>query len=75
MPAVFGKEEKKKILTQKLENVFESIRFHQQINAADFPDTNRMKEQLQHHVKYCITTTVNLKDKRLTIINIVKYSL
>lgn len=46
MPAVFGKDSRKKELIQNLGETFLQIQREHQISAGDFPDLNRMKQQL-----------------------------
>uniref|UniRef100_A0A2P2I094 EH domain-containing protein 1-like n=1 Tax=Hirondellea gigas TaxID=1518452 RepID=A0A2P2I094_9CRUS len=49
MPAVFGKENKKKELIKRLGSVYEKIQREHQISAGDFPDIKRMQEGLAAH--------------------------
>eukprot|EP00918_Siedleckia_nematoides_P010749 GHVU01023509.1.p1 GENE.GHVU01023509.1~~GHVU01023509.1.p1 ORF type:complete len:536 (-),score=79.31 GHVU01023509.1:146-1753(-) len=48
MPAMFGKENKKKELIQGLDKIFEKIQQEHQISPGDFPNITRMREQLEH---------------------------
>ncbi|XP_050404638.1 EH domain-containing protein 3 isoform X1 [Patella vulgata] len=49
MPSVFGKDNKKKELINKLQDTFDSIQREHQISPGDFPNLKRMQEQLQFH--------------------------
>jgi len=49
MPSMFGKENKKKELIKNLDSLYAQIQREHQISPGDFPDINRMKEQLVHH--------------------------
>ena len=65
MPAMFGKENRKKELIQKLPEIFAEIQREYQISPGDFPDVTRMQEQLQHHVPfrsfpYFLSSLINL---------------
>jgi len=46
---MFGKDTKKKELVNGLANIFASLQQQHQISAGDFPNLQRMQEQLQHH--------------------------
>lgn len=46
---MFGKESKKKELINNLGDIFTLIQREHQISPGDFPNLERMKEQLQHH--------------------------
>ena len=46
---MFGKEAKKKELIANLGQIYESIQREHQISPGDFPNLQRMQEQLQHH--------------------------
>lgn len=49
MPAVFGKDSKKKDLVKNLDALYSQLQREHQISPGDFPDINRMKELLVHH--------------------------
>jgi EH domain-containing protein 1 len=49
MPAVFGKDAKKKELIANLPEIFAALQREHQISPGDFPDLKRMQENLQHH--------------------------
>ena len=49
MPAMFGKEAKKKELIANLGTLFEQLQREYNISAGDFPRVERMQEILQHH--------------------------
>ncbi|ELT99462.1 hypothetical protein CAPTEDRAFT_108382 [Capitella teleta] len=49
MPSMFGKDAKKKELINNLGDTFALIQREHQISPGDFPNLERMKEQLQHH--------------------------
>uniref|UniRef100_A0A8B9QXL4 EH domain containing 2 n=1 Tax=Anas platyrhynchos TaxID=8839 RepID=A0A8B9QXL4_ANAPL len=49
MPAVFGKDNKKKQLIARLPGIFTRIQLEQHIPPGDFPDCARMQEQLLVH--------------------------
>ena len=49
MPSVFGKDTKKKELLHGLADIFASLQHQHQISAGDFPNVQRMQEQLQYH--------------------------
>ena len=46
---MFGKDTKKKELVNSLADIFASLQQQHQISAGDFPNIQRMQEQLQHH--------------------------
>ena len=46
---MFGKESKKKELIQNLGSIYEQLQREHQISPGDFPNLERMQEQLQHH--------------------------
>lgn len=48
MPSMFGKDSKKKELINNLGTIFEQIQREHQISPGDFPNLQRMQEQLQH---------------------------
>ena len=48
MPAMFGKEAKKKELIKTLDALFGQLQREQKINAGDFPDLEKMKKDLVH---------------------------
>ncbi|XP_005990842.1 EH domain-containing protein 4 [Latimeria chalumnae] len=48
MPAVFGKENKKKELINKLPEIYVLLQREYHISPGDFPDVKKMQEQLQH---------------------------
>lgn len=49
MPSVFGKDNKKKQLIAKLPVIFAKIQLEHHISPGDFPDCNKMQEQLMVH--------------------------
>jgi len=49
MPSVFGKDTKKKELIGGLVAIFTSLQQQHQISAGDFPNIQRMQEQLQYY--------------------------
>lgn len=49
MPAVFGRDQKKKELIKKLGGIYEKIQREHQISPGDFPDLKRMQELLAVH--------------------------
>lgn len=49
MPSMFGKDSKKKELIQNLGSIFASIQREHQISPGDFPNLEKMQEQLQYH--------------------------
>lgn len=49
MPAVFGKEGKKKELIKNLGQIYDQLQREHQISPGDFPDLKKMQETLQHH--------------------------
>jgi len=49
MPSVFGKDTKKKELISGLSDIFASLQRQHQISAGDFPNIQRMQEQLHYH--------------------------
>ncbi|XP_067831105.1 EH domain-containing protein 2-like [Heptranchias perlo] len=49
MPSVFGKENKKKQLISKLEQIFIRIQLEHHISPGDFPECRKMQEQLMIH--------------------------
>ncbi|XP_043277169.1 EH domain-containing protein 1 [Venturia canescens] len=49
MPAVFGKEAKKKELIKNLGQIYDQIQREQQISPGDFPDLKKMQENLANH--------------------------
>jgi EH domain-containing protein 1 len=48
MPSMIGKEKKKKDLIQKLDKIFEQLQKEHNISPGDFPDVNKMRENLQN---------------------------
>jgi EH domain-containing protein 1 len=48
MPAMFGKEGKKKDLIKNLGNVYDRLQREHQISPGDFPDLKKMQESLQN---------------------------
>lgn len=48
MPSMIGKEKKKKDLIAKLDKIYEQIQREHGISAGDFPDINKMRENLQN---------------------------
>ncbi len=63
---MFGKDAKKKELTNKLADIFGALQREHQISPGDFPDIKRMQEQLQHHD---FTKFHNLKPKLLETVD------
>ncbi|XP_034761630.1 EH domain-containing protein 4-like [Acipenser ruthenus] len=49
MPAVFGKDSKKKELISKLPEIYTALQREHHISPGDFPPVARMQEQLQHY--------------------------
>lgn len=49
MPAVFGKDKKKAELIKGLGDIFRRIQMQYEISAGDFPNLQRMQENLQYH--------------------------
>lgn len=49
MPAMFGRDNKKKELIKDLASIYERIQREHQISPGDFPELKRMQDQLQHH--------------------------
>jgi len=49
MPAVFGKEGKKKELIKNLDSLYSSLQREHQISPGDFPEIKKMQEQLVQH--------------------------
>ncbi|XP_028653318.1 EH domain-containing protein 2-like [Erpetoichthys calabaricus] len=49
MPSVFGKDNKKKALINKLPVIYAKIQLEHHISPGDFPDCNKMQEQLAVH--------------------------
>ncbi|KAK3856920.1 hypothetical protein Pcinc_036793 [Petrolisthes cinctipes] len=49
MPAMFGRDNKKKELIKNLGTIYEKIQREHQISPGDFPELKRMQDQLQHH--------------------------
>ena len=60
MPAVFGKDSRKKELIQKLPEIFGEIQREHQISPGDFPDVVRMQEQLQHQVDWSLVSKLSI---------------
>lgn len=48
MPAMFGKEGKKKDLIKNLGNIYDRLQREHQISPGDFPDLKKMQESLQN---------------------------
>lgn len=48
MPSMIGKEKKKKELIQKLDKIFEQLQREHGISPGDFPDVDKMRENLQN---------------------------
>lgn len=48
MPSIFGKEQKKKELINKLGEIYDRIQRDHQISPGDFPETKKMQETLMH---------------------------
>ena len=46
---MFGKDAKKKELINNLDQIYAQLQREHQISPGDFPDIDRLKEQLQHH--------------------------
>ncbi|VDN55985.1 unnamed protein product [Dracunculus medinensis] len=49
MPSMIGREKKKKELIQNLDKIFEQLQREHNISAGDFPDVNKMRENLKIH--------------------------
>ena len=49
MPAVFGKDKKKTELIKSLPDIFRRIQMQHEISPGDFPNIQRMQENLQYH--------------------------
>lgn len=49
MPAMFGKDKKKAELIKGLPEIFRRIQMQHEISAGDFPNLQRMQENLQYH--------------------------
>ncbi|KAL7677799.1 hypothetical protein ACOME3_004033 [Neoechinorhynchus agilis] len=49
MPAVFGKEARKRDLIANLDKICEKLHHEHQISLGDFPDVERMREQLKRY--------------------------
>ena len=49
MPAVFGKDKKKAELIKNLNQTFRRIQMEHEISPGDFPNLERMQENLQYH--------------------------
>jgi len=63
MPAVFGKDAKKKELIENLQTIFETIQREKSISPGDFPDVEAMKEKLrkQDFTTFTTVSQNNLK--------------
>ncbi|VDM48902.1 unnamed protein product [Toxocara canis] len=48
MPTMIGKEKKKKELIQNLDKIFEQLQREHSISPGDFPDVNKMRDNLQN---------------------------
>ncbi|CAB3397020.1 unnamed protein product [Caenorhabditis bovis] len=48
MPAMIGKDKKKKELIQNLDKIYEQLQREHNISPGDFPDVNKMREKLQN---------------------------
>ena len=48
MPAMFGKESKKKDLIKNIGNIYDRLQREHQISPGDFPDIKKMQEVLQN---------------------------
>jgi Domain of unknown function (DUF5600) len=62
MPTMFGKDSRKKELINNLGSIYAEIQREYQISPGDFPDLQRMQEQLQHHVTMLLITFVDYFD-------------
>jgi len=49
MPSMFGKEKKKSELIKNLGDIFRRIQMQHEISPGDFPNLQRMQENLQYH--------------------------
>uniref|UniRef100_A0A1W7RHP3 EH domain-containing protein 4-like protein n=1 Tax=Agkistrodon contortrix contortrix TaxID=8713 RepID=A0A1W7RHP3_AGKCO len=49
MPSVFGKENKKKELINKLPEIYRQLQQEYQISSGDFPEVKKMQEQLENY--------------------------
>merc|ERR1712113_1334618 len=49
MPAVFGKDSKKKELIKNLDGLYAQLQREHQISPGDFPEIKKMQEQLANH--------------------------
>uniref|UniRef100_A0A0N5C7H8 EH domain-containing protein 1-like n=1 Tax=Strongyloides papillosus TaxID=174720 RepID=A0A0N5C7H8_STREA len=66
MPTMIGKEKKKKELITNLDKIFEQLQKEHNISPGDFPDVNKMRENLQN----CDFTKFNpLKPKLLEVVD------
>lgn len=48
MPAMFGKDSKKKDLIKNIGNIYDRLQREHQISPGDFPDIKKMQEVLQN---------------------------
>ncbi|VDD94065.1 unnamed protein product, partial [Enterobius vermicularis] len=66
MPSMIGKEKKKKELIANLSKIFEQLQREHNISPGDFPDVNKMKENLQNQdfTKFCA-----IKPKLLEVVD------
>ncbi|XP_075048938.1 EH domain-containing protein 4 [Mixophyes fleayi] len=81
MPAVFGKDAKKKELISKLPEIFQQIQREQQISPGDFPEVKKMQQQLEiydfskfHALKPKLIETVDnmLSNKIAPLLNMIR---
>ena len=49
MPSMFGKDKKKAELIKNLGDIFRRIQMQHEISPGDFPNLQRMQENLQYH--------------------------
>nr|XP_034953288.1 EH domain-containing protein 4 [Zootoca vivipara] len=66
MPSVFGKENKKKELIDKLPEIYMQLQQQYQISPGDFPEVKKMQEQLE---KYDFTKFHSLKPKLIEAVD------
>ncbi|KAF7251862.1 EH domain-containing protein 4, partial [Varanus komodoensis] len=66
MPSVFGKENKKKELINKLPEIYRQLQQEHQISPGDFPEVKRMQEQLEN---YDFTKFHSLKPKMIEAVD------
>jgi len=66
MPSMIGKEKKKKELIANLDKIFEQLQREHNISPGDFPDVNKMRENLQN---VDFTKFYALKPKLLEVVD------